>query len=274
MDDAVLAVVADLHVGSRAGLCPPEAELDSGGKYAANSVQQALWQGWCEFWGKDVPEARGNSPLVVLALGDLVERLGTPTSWANSLSEQIAAARQAMEEARSLCGGWDALYVLRGTAWHVGEGGGAEEEIARMLGAEPGPDGRYSRYRLLLDFGDALVDAAHAAWGAYRQWTRGGNASRLAAEVLAVCAEEGWRVPDLVVRAHTHNVADSGATFRNCRAITCPAFTATTDYAYGRGNVRPADIGALLGHPRDIRVIRKLVVERGAEAWLSTGKKS
>jgi hypothetical protein len=155
-------------------------------------------------------------------------------------------ALNVLQVARELSKGWDALYVCRGTPYHVGEGGNVEEELAKALGAVPDSAGQYARYGLLLRLGDCVIDAAHHAWVATRQWTVGSNAARYAAEVLATYAELGETPPNLILRAHNHRVADSGETFRNTRCVFLPAWQMMTEYGYKKGVIRPADIGGVI----------------------------
>ena len=239
----LIAIAADLHVGSYSGLCRPMVTLDQGGQYQASDFQKALYQAWARFW-QEAKEQRRGRKLIVLLLGDLMELPGRAGVWATSLDEALRECQSLLEEVRSWVR-WDELYVLRGTPFHVGEGGGPEETLARALGAVPEGD-LHARYRLQLEVEGYLIDAAHHAWGATRQWTISAAPGRLAAEILASCAELGLPVPNLVLRAHNHRVADTGDTFANIRVIYCPAWQGVTAHAMKRGLVRPADIGGVV----------------------------
>ncbi len=201
--------VADLHVGSRVGLCFPTVPLAAGGSYSANPVQRALYARW------EAQAAKGDwkQPDFLVVNGDAVDGVGVKKrgveQWTTDLLSQVAVARDllAMWEAKH-------IYVMRGSPYHVTAGGQPVEELlAQELQAEPFPPECKAACRsglsLYLTVEDVTFHIAHRAGSGSNVWqyratpiTREMLLSKLNDEIRAEM--DGHKV-DVVVRAHAHH---------------------------------------------------------------------
>src|SRR5690606_19020550 len=113
-----VAVVGDTHAGSTVAVCPPVIDLDDGGQYAASKAQRWLWQCWGDYWDR-VDRERGDRLIVVLN-GDLIDGDHHNTSQIASRNPNAQAAALDAILAVPLALKPDKIFVVRGTAAHVG----------------------------------------------------------------------------------------------------------------------------------------------------------
>lgn len=208
----VWAIVSDLHCGSTLGLCPADGvPLDDGGHYMPSDAQRKLWQCWLDYWA-DVELAVGDGDkLVVVLNGDILD--GDHHHTAQILSKNLSAtqhdaALRALVPALRLEPA--AIHLVRGTEAHVGASAEHEERLARDLGCEKCPEtGAYSRWHLQALSSGVLLDFAHHGRLGQRPWTKSTGPTTLAAQIALAAAKAGARCPDVAIRAHYHQWADS-----------------------------------------------------------------
>lgn len=229
---AVVAVVSDLHIGSTVGLCPPDGiELEDGGLYQPSKVQGWIWDKWRAFWQQTYALAEG-LPLVVVVNGEFVDGNHHGTTQIGTASpEMMRRAALAVFSATEIRKRATAMYATKGTAAHSQPGGQSDEAVAAALKCERDPETRQAAfYHLLLDVCGVRFDIAHHIGASTRPWTKGTN---IRAEVLMAMEDGYWtgRVPDVVVRSHVHNFADTGLNFRT-RGFVTPAWQLKTEFAH------------------------------------------
>ncbi len=230
-----LVVVSDLHCGCRLGLCPPEGvELDDGGRYMPSSFQQALWDGWTEFWDKFVPDATRGERFGVVINGDALDGVHhkATTQVSQNLSDQALIAETVLAPIVDKCEG--AFYMIRGTEAHVGQSGAEEERLARSLGAKPSADGQYARYELWKGVGPKLVHLLHHIGTTGSQAYEATAVHKELTESYVEAARWGERPPDVIVRSHRHRyISTAVATGRgHAIAVVTPGWQGKTPFAW------------------------------------------
>lgn len=248
----VLGVVNDIHAGSELAVCPDEVELDNGGTFRASKPQRWMREGWDDFW-KQVGAKRKQerAELYLILNGDAVD--GDHHNTSEIVSRNPNAQFQILAELlkRPLALSPDRIFIVRGTAAHVGEAGRAEEGIAKGLfkdkrPVEKDPDtGAYSWWHPVLDIYNTRVDIAHEGRAGGREHTRQNAINLYAHDILLSHVKRGERAPDLCLRAHHHRFADS---YDACavRAVTNAAWQLKTGWAQQKFADSVADIGGLM----------------------------
>ena len=244
--------VGDTHCGSTVGLCPPEGlELDDEGLYLPSKAQNWLWNNWEEAWGKVKSVKRKNrkAKLHLILNGDLIDGDHHRTT-------QIATGltgvhmRCAMESLRvPLALKPNTIHVLRGTPSHVGRAGGSEEGIARALKAASWPvvgdpdTGMKSSYSRVIQVGNTRFDIKHHGRMGRRAHTKGPYMRWFAQDIFFNHMMDGDDPPDVAIRSHFHQFADSGRIHKiKTRAVALPAWQLATEYVH-RVAESLADIG-------------------------------
>lgn len=242
----LLAIASDLHAGSTLGLCPPVFSLSEGGTYKASTAQRWLWRRWLEYITtvQDKAKQYGVGYTAILN-GDVIEGNHHNTFSVISGSETVQM-RVAEAVLDPLLQDADAAYFVRGTPAHVGEGARLEEKIADNWTNTIRDGDNASRWHLLLDVNGTLLDVAHHGRIGRMPWTRPNGAHGLAAAVIADCADNGQRIPDLVLRAHWHQYVDTFHNYNSTRLIAMPAWQLVTGYVQRFTPGALADIGGLI----------------------------
>jgi len=230
-----VVVISDMHVGCQFGLCPPDGcELDGGGVYVPNRIQNVVWEWWQQFWGEIVPEYCRGEPFAVVNNGDSIDgsHHNATHQWSHNLTDQGKAAKKILEPVVQLCEG--RYYHIRGTEAHVGQSGQEEERLAMELGAIPNDLGQYARFELWARVGRGLAHITHhigtAGSLAY-------ESSALMRELSEAYVEAGrWNnePPDWVVRSHRHRNAEVRVQTHKGFATVCttPAWQLKTPFCY------------------------------------------
>jgi len=248
----IVVCVGDTHCGSTVGLCPPEGlELDDEGLYLPSKAQNWLWNNWEEAWGKVKSVKRKNrkAKLHLILNGDLIDGDHHRTT-------QIATGltgvhmRCAMESLRvPLALKPNTIHVLRGTPSHVGRAGGSEEGIARALKAASWPvvgdpdTGMKSSYSRVIQVGNTRFDIKHHGRMGRRAHTKGPYMRWFAQDIFFNHIMDGDDPPDVAIRSHFHQFADSGRIHKiKTRAVALPAWQLATEYVH-RVAESLADIG-------------------------------
>jgi hypothetical protein len=243
----VLVVVSDLHAGSTVGVCPPRVELDDGGDYKASKAQKWLWQNWLDFCGKvEAKVGALDANLVVVFNGDCVEgnhHSTLQTITANSTT-QIKIAQKVMAPLVNIA---DDVFIVRGTPAHVGESAKYEEHLADDL-TNVVRESKHaaSHWHLPLSIKGTVFDIAHHGSLGRLPWTRPNSVNKIAAAMIIDSHQRGAQVPNVVIRSHLHQYADTGNNYSKIRVIATPAWQLPTGYV---NKIQPgaiADIGGLI----------------------------
>lgn len=239
----IVAVVSDLHVGSTVGLCPLDGiALEDGGRYMPNEVQKWIWARWKDYW-KEVKAWAGKSKVIVVVNGEFVEgnHHGTTQIAGPSPETMTSAAVEVFREPYNLA---HQLYVVKGTAAHVRAGGADDEIVARELGAvRDTQTGKAARYHLILDVFDTRFDFNHHISGSARFWTKGNN---IRAEVAGMLDMPSTERPNVVVRSHVHNFAETGRNFSNIVGVVTPAWQMLTEHGHKVVRRAQGTVGGLI----------------------------
>lgn len=209
----VWAIVSDLHCGSTLGLCHPDGQrLDDGGHYRPSVAQGKLWGCWLDYWQTVKDRLRTGDQLIVALNGDLVD--GDHHGTAQIVSRSLAAVQheitmRVLEPVLALKP--SAIVVIRGTEAHVGKSAEFEERIAAELEAVREPStGARSWWHFQADSEGVVIDLAHHGKLGTLPWTRPNATAQLASRILIASAKAGVKPPDVAIRSHLHQWADSG----------------------------------------------------------------
>lgn len=242
----VVAICSDLHAGSTVGLCPPRFTLDDGGDYVSSPAQRWLWRNWRHFWAKVQVTAEEHEALIVsICNGDLVDGNHHRTSQiiTSNETEMMDLARKVLDPMIKLS---DEVYIVRGTSIHTGESGRMEERIADDITTTVHDENRASWWHLPLSINGTIFDIAHHGSIGRLPWTKANAVNRIAGQIIIDYAESGHRPPNVVIRSHFHQYADTGANLESIRVISTPAWQLITGYVQRLKPGTLADIGGLI----------------------------
>lgn len=243
-----VVTIADLHVGSEVGLCPPG--LRPGG---LNPVQKGLWKlysGLAKEWRR---------PDWLVVLGDAQDGKARRErgfgQWTTSFVSQTDAAAESIDL-------WNARHkaVLIGSAYHVDDAGElAEEALGRAVGSEHPGDGwepylAHTGMDLDLQFGDMAMHLMHhLSYTSIYQYRSSGITREMALMRLSeklidprdAMAEDMEAQPrrDYLVRAHVHYFWHVEASHQH--GFVLPAWQAMTPYIKRRSVSNAPDVGAV-----------------------------
>lgn len=237
----LVVAFSDLHVGSTVALCPPGGILlEDGGRYMPNRAQEWLWSRWKDFWALIRAERR-KRPVVGIMNGEFVDGRHHDSTQLASASPEImaSAALEVMEPAMPAL---SVLYVTRGTEAHSGHGAASDYAIGRELGAVRDPaTGMSAAYQWRIDVGGVTFDAAHHVGGGARVSTRGNGVRAELVDMLAA-----GDAPDVLIRSHVHNYADTGRNFWPRQGFVTPAWQLKTAYGHRVTRLRQQTVGGVL----------------------------
>jgi len=257
----ILAISSDHHAGSTVGLCPPVFNLDDGGTYKASAAQRWLWRCWLEFAQnvQDTAKRHGTGYTAILN-GDVIEgnHHHTVQVVSNNETTQMRIAEAVLSP---LLEDADAAYFVRGTPAHVGQQARLEERIAENWTNTVQDGDNYTRWHLPLDVNGTIFDIGHHGAIGRLPWTRANSVNRIAAQTIVGAHQSGAKCPNVVLRAHWHQYADSGPNFNGVRVIAMPAWQLVTGYVNKLQPGALADIGGLIftcwpGGTYDLEVVR------------------
>ncbi len=244
----LLVATSDQHTGSTVGICPPEGvKLDDGGRYLPSLPQQWLWDKWeNDFWPymADI-RRKAKADLWLAFVGDMVDgdHHHTHQIISRNPDAQHYVASRVFKLPLKLKP--DRVFVVRGTEAHTGSGGSAEEAIAQMLNAEKDAETHtWSRWRLRLEAHGVLMDFQHHGKVGPQPWTKQNVVNANAAKIFYEYAVRGWRHPDIAVRAHMHQWADSGEA-QPVRVIQLPSWQLKTGFVHKVAPESIADVGGV-----------------------------
>jgi len=220
-----IVVTSDLHVGSRAAVCPLEMPMSDGGTYHAGAAQTALYDIWC---GLAKEWAR---PDILLVCGDAIEGQARKESgvgcWSTDLDDQIAGAEILINKFNA-----KKKYIIEGTGYHVDAGGKSLEHcLGERVGAEKIGSGNspHAADELLLRVGKLLFHASHhiqVGTGWYKT-------TPLARELVFALLAATDKLPkgenvDVILRGHVHYFC--GVEFTRQRGYIVPCWQLQTRY--------------------------------------------
>jgi len=244
----LVAIVADTHINSTVGLCPPVVTLDDGGSYHGSKVQRAIWAAWKEFWAEDVyarAKVLGAKVYVIFNgdLNDLNVHDGTQLI-SHSESDIIKMSVDAIEPAID---GADYVFIVRGTEAHVGKKANLEEEVAKDIGAEPDKRaGTCSWYWLKLEANGVSFDITHhPETFARRPWTKDAAAVRHGRIVREQYLDRDEKPPDVAIRAHIHEFIPGNHRLPPFFCY-CPGWQVMTSFFYRLGSTEVKPVGGLV----------------------------
>jgi hypothetical protein len=246
-----VVVVSDIHVGSASGILPADYIDSSGITVPLNTGQRYLWDCWVDFCKR----AKRFVPDAIIINGDVVEGVqrkecGAGLSLRMMVDQKNAAIRvlsMLRDSAPKSC----ALYMTQGTAYHVGENGEMEEDIAAHIGARryySVGGGQLVREVLWLDIGGVIIEAAHAIGGNSGFYRTTALDRELQWSALSG-KDESKGVPksDLIVRSHVHFFM--AAEHASKQGVIVPCWQLQTHYARKSSVHRlPPDIGGVFVH--------------------------
>jgi hypothetical protein len=268
MRPAVLAVTSDQHCGSTLGLCPPEGvKLDDGGRYDPSIVQRWLWECWEDFWGKVDARCRElKATRFQLFSGDAVEgdHHGTSQILSRHPGVELAVAQRAFAIPKRQRA---KRFVVRGTEVHVGKSGGKEEALADWLRAEPDPTTETaSWWELWSEINGFLIQALHHGGIGRLPWTATNILTRDGYVAIVDAAKHNERWPDLVIRSHFHQFADSE---HSCptRVIQTPGWQIRTAHGHRVARGRLADIGGVIITLTDRITVEPVLYRAKRSVW-------
>lgn len=261
----LLAAVSDLHVGSTVALCPPGGiVLEDGGRYEPNPAQAWIWAQWLKFRDALAGYRKAGWKVILIMNGEFIDGRHHDSTQLASASPEIMAAA-AIDVFLPMMRVCDVLYVTRGTEAHSGHGAASDFAIARELGAVRDTEsGQCAAYQWRIDVGGVIVDAAHHVSGGSRMTTRGNNIrAEMQDALLANVA------PDIMIRSHVHNYADTGRMFWPKQACVTPAWKLKDAFVHRVTRLPAKEIGGVVfeienGHAGMVKPITFAVPPRPA----------
>jgi hypothetical protein len=248
MSRDVWAVVSDLHAGSTLGLCPPEGVLlDDGGRYMPSNAHVHLWECWLDYWSRVEALVRPGDRLYVALNGDVVE--GSHHRSVQIVTENLPATQHEIAMgclAPALALRPAGIVLIRGTEAHVGSSAAYEERLARDLDCIQEPStGAYSWWHFQAESNGVLLDFAHHGNVGKLPWTRQNPTNSLAARIFMASAKSGRRHPDLAIRSHAHQGADS-YDIQPVRVVQTRAWQLSTAFVHKIAAGSVPEIGGLV----------------------------
>jgi len=217
----IIAIVSDLHVGSRWGLFPKDFQLSTGSTYQLNKGQEYLLACWKHFQGK-LPRRFD----ILIINGDTVEGQGRRLEGRDIIEPDPAwQVRAAVELLTPLAKRAKEVYVTQGTDYHVRPGGQDDEAVAQALGAIPDEAGHHAWDWLLLDVDGVLLDISHHSSTTMRYMTMPGEREIQFARMVA---DLKGGDADIIIRSHVHHLVVMNVD--GDLALTTPAWQLQTRF--------------------------------------------
>jgi hypothetical protein len=206
---------------------------------------------WEEFWYKVKKYKKRNTHLTVIVNGDIVEgyagKFRNNQVASNSPETMEIVASNLLKPVRKLA---DKMFFIRGTPTHVKSGAGAEDLVARAIGADKIND-RASAIHATFNIGGLRVQCAHhlGSAGGRLPWTRGTGVRSAALRYWANHVERDETPADIIIRSHVHIFDDTPSSLP-VYACSTPAWCLANEFALkvGAQNEPLSTVGGLLFH--------------------------
>lgn len=249
----VIAIVSDIHAGSTVALCPPTINLDDGGEYRASKPQLWLWDRWGAFW-KQVEQVRRakKATLIQVYNGDMTEgdHHETTQILSGNPTAQAAVVNEVLRVPLALKP--DHIVGIRGTEAHVGPSAAFEERIFTGLRKDGWPvvrdeaTGNSSHWQWTMEHQGVRVDVAHHGKFGSRPSTKHNAVIALAFDIFTEHALAGRPHPQLAIRSHVHQFADTHHAYPT-RLIQMPAWQLKTAFIHRINTTgKLSDIGGVI----------------------------
>jgi hypothetical protein len=227
-----LAIVADTHINSTLGVCPPVINLDDGGTYISSKVQRELWRAWLDYW-EQIDKLPGDK--IAVFNGDLGE-LDTKRRSYQIITPNKATIQSiildTLAPALDICRG--AIFI-RGTLAHTGKSSWLEEATAQDVDITIPANGTSSHYQYRGVVEGVPVDIAHHATAGRLPQTEKNAANKTAYIIMyRYMVEMKEKPPKFAYRSHNHRYSTSGDNFDVC-AIHTMCFQAKTEFVHRIG---------------------------------------
>lgn len=226
-----LLLIADPHVNSTTGLCPPEGiDLDDAGTYQPSKAQRWLWQCYTDVLAEAAQLSATCNTFSTWFLGDLADKIAKGGQLVTYNDPAIVdAGARVVEQALPFSTG--GVGIIRGTPAHVGDSACLEESIAKLIGATPWPPDspRRSSWHAKLDLQGRVIWLAHHGKIGGLPHTKLNPLGTLALKALTGAHERGEPYPALVAYGHTHHKADTHDEYP-VRVIQVPSFQLSTEH--------------------------------------------
>ena len=245
-----VAVISDLHPGSRMSVMPREGlDLDDGTHVTPTPLQLKICDMWDEYrrW---IDHETGGEPIAFVHNGDALEGAhhDTVSTWSNSRVDQARAAETLLRPWAERSGG--RFWMTRGTPAHVGQSGQDEELLGKILGSVPNEQGQHVPWQIWMRLGAYLIHFAHEIATSTSPFAKSSALQREIALSHLNSGRWGDEPPDMIVRSHKHESSEVSEPTRKgrCRCYVTPAWQALTPFMHRRprGGAQPEIGGALI----------------------------
>lgn len=196
----LIAVLADLHVGSTKAIIPPGFTTLEGNEIKLNAMQHWLWDCWCRANAFLLGVTNGD-PFALVLNGDLIEgnHHGTKEIWSVDVKDHVEAAHKLLG---FISGNAEKTFVVRGTECHTNN---QEVSLGQMLGAEKCKETGLAAFdRLTLDLNGIRHVFRHHIGTSVRRGLAGTQLSVNLAEEQVEAVNNREPIPRFVGFAHRH----------------------------------------------------------------------
>jgi hypothetical protein len=242
MNNLVIAVISDTHIGGMTALSLPTMTLDDGGEYVYSRAQQWIYESWLDYWNYvamlcGIRGKRRKRSLAIIHVGDIID--GNHHRTVQALPNVIDQENMAVEMLAPVthladCG----IYICRGTEAHAGEAAQSEVRIGQRIGS------RACDWELTYNTGEFEVYATHHGGAGRKDWSS--VAASLAVDVATQYARDRLPPPKYCFFGHSHIIDDSGEKLPYTRAICLPSWQLKTAYGFKIAGRKRSDIGGVI----------------------------
>lgn len=232
--------IADIHVGSKLGLCPPEALIDLGGAYKPNPWQKWMWDRWEEAWDwvdEKIKEIKPDYTHLSL-VGDLCDvdiKGRSDQIWSRNFHTIVDVTTEVLEP---IVNKVDTLMVIKGTEAHNGLSNQLEDAIAKNFDNHVPCEetGEPAWWSADIELGGVLFNMNHHGKLGYQQHTKRNGMYSLRQNIIGYRVDHYEAIPDVAVRAHLHQFYH---TFLNepCVIVQLPGWQLKTAFINRKDSV-------------------------------------
>ena len=195
-----IVALSDLHIGSTKGLLIPGFKTLEDNEIKLNAMQEWLWLCWVKA-NLFIDEQVGDEPFALVVNGDVIEGIhhGTKEIWSPEITDQRNAAVEILTDLTTKAA---ASFIVRGTECHVQN---SESGIGSQLGCiRDEQTGLYAFDRLVLELNGIRHVFRHHIGTSVRRGLAGTQLSANLAEEQVEAANNGEKIPRVVVCSHRH----------------------------------------------------------------------